>query len=387
MLSLQKILFLGSMLLLVASCRSETESTGANSEAEIMEETKMWIGTYTRKEGHVDGKAAGIYHLQLVYDKLNTLHTKEDIVNPSFVCLSPDQKYLYAVSELGPDVDSTGYVYSYRVDGDSLVFINREPTFSFAPCYVSIHPNKKWLYVANYVGGMIVRYPLADNGSILPASDRLRLEGSGPDARQEDSHPHSVTLSPDGQWLVVADLGTDIVHSYLAEDSLWVEKSSIVLPAGAGPRHIVFHPKAPYAYVVNELNSSVTAFHFNKDNGALNIIEHYPTLPENVDMFSLCADIHLTPDGKYLYASNRGHNSIIAYEVNAENGKLNTIGYFETRGDFPRHFAIDPSGDYLLVANQNTDNLVQFIIDEGTGRLIFKKEWEVKTPVCIAFSK
>lgn len=352
-----------------------------------MKEARLWAGTYTRTEGHVDGKAEGIYGLNYQRRKLTTTHTAEDIVNPSYLCLGPDGETLYAVSELGPDVDTTGYVYSYRIKEGALLLQNRRPTYSFAPCHVSVHPNGEWLYVANYVGGVIARYPLAADGQIKAVSDIKRLAGEGPHPRQESSHPHSITVSPEGNWVIVADLGTDYLHTYQADMAEWELISTTEMPAGAGPRHLAFHPKAAFAYVLNELNNTVTAMHYNSQNGALNIIDHYPTLPTEADSNSLGADLHLTPDGQYLYASNRGHNSLAAFAVDREEGTLTPLGHFPTQGDFPRNFVIHPGGEDLLVANQNTDNIVHFRIDKTTGALKSLREWEVKTPVCLQFEK
>lgn len=352
-----------------------------------MKEARLWAGTYTRTEGHVDGKAEGIYGLLYKWKKLRIEHTHEDIINPSYLCLNADNTVLYAVSELGDNVDTTGYVYSYRIEDGELLLLNRRPTYSFAPCHVSIHPNGQWLYVANYVGGVIARYPLAADGQIKAVSDMKRLAGEGPHPRQESSHPHSVTVSPEGNYVIVADLGTDYLHTYQADNAEWELVSTTELPAGSGPRHLAFHPKVPFAYVLNELNNTVTAFHYNSQNGALNIIDHYPTLPEGADSTSLGADIHLTPDGAFLYASNRGHNSLVGYAVDRETGTLTYIGHYPTRGDFPRNFVIHPGGEDLLVANQNTDNIAQFRIDKETGILTHLREWTVKTPVCLQFEQ
>ncbi|MEO0728105.1 MAG: lactonase family protein [Bacteroidota bacterium] len=352
-----------------------------------MKEAKLWAGTYTRTEGHVDGKAEGIYGLLYRRKKLNITHTHEDIVNPSFLTLDPTREVLYAVSEIGPDVDTTGFVYSYRIEEGQLVLQNRQPTHSFAPCHVSVHPDGEWLYVANYVGGVIARYPLAADGQIKAVSDIKRLAGQGPNPRQESSHPHSITVSPEGNWVIVADLGTDYLHTYQADLPTWELVSTTELPAGSGPRHLAFHPKAPFAYVLNELNNTVSLLEYNSQNGALNLLDFCYTLPEGADSTSLGADIHLTPDGAFLYVSNRGHNSLAGFAVDRETGTLTNIGHWPTRGDFPRNFVIHPEGEDLLVANQNTDNISQFRIDKETGQLKHLREWTVKTPVCLQFEE
>lgn len=347
---------------------------------ELTSKDALLIGTYTRKEGHVDGKAAGIYTLRM--DAPVAMDSTTGIVNPSYICLSPDGATLFAVSEIGPDVDSTGYVYSYQHQSGRLKFISRQPSHSFAPCYASVHPSGKWLYVANYVGGMVARYAVGTDGS-LAAPDTLRLSGKGDHPRQEASHPHSTVVSPDGQWVMVADLGTDKVHTYHADAATWTEVSQLALPAASGPRHLVFHPTRPYAFLLNELSNTVAVLHYNAANGSLNILAYHPMLPDGFTDFSLGADIHVTPDGQYLYASNRGHNSLVGYRINAANGGLERIGFFPTLGDFPRNFTIHPSGAYLTVANQNSDNIVRFQIDPATGQLTEQGQWTVKTPVCL----
>jgi 6-phosphogluconolactonase len=350
-----------------------------------MSEADIWVGTYTRKEGHVDGKAKGIYRLHYEDDSLSVQATLSDIINPSFIERSPNGDYLYAVSEIGPGADSSGYVYAYAIDDDEPQMINRQPSYAFAPCHVSIHPNGKWLYVANYVGGMIVRYPLERKGVIGMATDTLRLSGNGPHARQEGSHPHSVTVSPDGKWVMAADLGTDEIHTFRADQPTWELVSTATVLPGSGPRHLAFHPKAPYAYVLNELSSTVTAFHYNSENGALNRIDDWPTLPRDFSGENTAGDIHISPDGQFLYASNRGDNSLAGFRINPADGQLESTGYFSTRGETPRNFVIHPEGKTLLVANQDSDNLVQLIIDEKNGKLRYEQEWEVKTPVCLVF--
>ncbi|MEZ4986900.1 MAG: lactonase family protein [Saprospiraceae bacterium] len=354
----------------------------------VADYTEVIVGTYTRKEGHVDGKAAGIY-LMKVNDQgaIQPLDTLKEVVNPSYIALSKDGSWLFAVSEIGPDVDSTGYVYAYRRTKDRFTFVNRQPTYAHAPCYVSVHPTGKWLYVANYVGGMVARYPLQPEG-IGEASDTLRLQGNGPnEARQESAHPHSVTLSPDGQWVVVADLGTDTLRVFQADNPKWAATSVLPLPPGAGPRHIAFHPRLPYAYVLNELLNTVTVLHYNAANGSLHILDHWSTLPTNFTDFSIGADIHLTPDGQYLYASNRGHNSLAAWRIQPEDGRLQPLGHTPTGGDFPRNFTITADGNQLWVANQNTDNVRIFAIDKATGLLEQTGQFEVKTPVCLVVGR
>lgn len=386
--SLSPAILLSCLAILLLACNAQ------NREAVPPEKnTTIWVGTYTKKEGHVDGKAAGIYRLELNEETgaLKRAYTKDDIINPSYLTLSPDRQFLYAVSETGPDVDTnTAYVHAYAIGKDGeLEFINRQPSYSFAPCYASVHPEGKWLVITNYVAGRVVSYPLATDGSISEAAHSIRLEGSGPTDRQEDSHPHSAVFSPDGKWLCVADLGTDriMIYQFDQENGQLVTAPSpyTELPPGAGPRHLIFHPNEPFAFCINELNSTITSFQYHPEAGALTPLHHITTLPQGFDGFNLCADIHLSPDGQFLYANNRGHNSIACYRITAGTGAMSPLGQVPSGGDFPRNFTLSPDGKYLLVANQNSDNILTFSIDPATGNLSKRAESAVPTPVCLVF--
>jgi 6-phosphogluconolactonase len=387
--SLSPYLLLTCLALLLFSCNSPQAETMSSDSSNAT----VWAGTYTKKEGHVDGKAAGIYRLELdrKTGAVQLAYTQDDIINPSFVTLSPDRNFLYAVSETGPDVDTnTAYVHAYAIGKDGqLDFINRQPSYSFAPCYASVHPGGKWLVITNYVAGRVVSYPLAADGAMGEAAHSIRLEGSGPTNRQEDSHPHSAVFSPDGKWLYVADLGTDKIMTFQFDElkgQLVAAASPFTeLTPGAGPRHLVFHPSEPLFFCVNELNSTVTSFQHDAETGSLTMLHSHTTLPEGHEGFNLCADIHISPDGQYLYASNRGHNSIAGFRITTSTGALRPLGHTPTGGDFPRNFALSPDGQFLLVANQNTDNILTFAVDSTTGGLSQLAESKVPTPVCLIF--
>lgn len=383
---MRQILLLTSLFLLSLACNSSSSDT----EEEATKTTlSLLVGTYTKKEGHVDGQADGIYQLSVTPNGnlTNQELIADDIINPSYLTLSPDGKLLFAVSEIGPDVDSVGYLHLYKRAADGQwAFVNKQPTFAFAPCYVAVHPSGKCVAVANYVGGTVALYPFSETQGIGTSTSVLRLTGSTDHPRQDSSHPHATVFSPDGQYLFVPDLGSNEIWRFSLDDSQKeltpTRPEAIELSAGAGPRHLVFHPNGQFAYVSNELNNTVTAFRL-KNGYELETLASYSTLPDQVEMESYVADIHMTSDGSHLYVSNRGHNSLAHFIVN-DDGSLLAKAYHGVRGDFPRNFVIHPNDRWLYVANQNTDNITIFEIGEE-GDLSFRNEVAVPTPVCLQF--
>lgn len=378
------------------ACTPNNSNNNSNPDSINMKKQYLFVGTYTKKEGHVDGKAEGIY--QISYDasldkiQNNNLNSKSfKTINPSYIAISPDKKFLYSVQELGPNDGDAGLIEAYRIDPitKDLQFINSQSTNSFAPCHISVDATGGVLIVSNYVGGVVSIFPIQKEGGLAPASQIIQYNGKGVTDRQEASHPHSSTISPDNKFVFIADLGTDKISSYQIDlenhKLVATEQEFVKVQDGAGPRHFTFHPNGKFAYVVNELDATVNVFEYNNTDGNLNQLQSLSTLPEGFQEFNLCADIHVHPSGKYVLASNRGHNSIVVFKVNQESGTLEFVETTSTGGDFPRNFAIDPSGKYVWVANQNSDNVVQFEIDLENGNL--KKVGEVKilTPVCLKF--
>lgn len=374
-------------VLLLSNCGGTLEKV--ENEETMPNIQQLLIGTYTKKEGHVDGKAEGVYLYDFNAEQGSIEHKGviPGLINPSFLTISSDGKSVYVVNETGPDVDTTAFItaFSRNTETGELSKLNEQPTYSFAPCYVSIDQSGQYVMVANYVGGIIAIYPRKEDGSLGKASDIVQLEGSGPHAEQESSHPHCMIASPDNKYVYVPDKGTDKVMAFQIHNGKLsaAQPAFTSIQAGAGPRHISFHPKEAFAYLINELDASINAFQYHAPTGRLEEIQHISTLPSDYSGFNACADIHLTPNGKFLYGSNRGHNSIAIYRVDQKTGKLTLMGHESTRGDFPRNFMIDSSGRWLLVANQNSDNIAIFEIDQETGLLNFKQEIDCKTPVCI----
>lgn len=385
---MRQILLLSSLFVLLFAC--ETKTSDSEKSSESVEPLTMIVGTYTKKEGHVDGKAAGIYQFEVADNGYlnNQKLIANDIVNPSYLTLSPDKMLLFAVSEIGPDVDSVGYIHLYRKDENgNWTFVNKQSTHAFAPCYVSVHPSGKMVAVANYVGGTVALYPITEDLTLAPASSVIRLEGGSDHPRQDGSHPHSTVFSPDGKYMFVPDLGSNKIWSFEVDPATVslnaTDPEAVDLAPAAGPRHLIFHPNGQFVYVSDELDNTVTAFRL-KNGFELETLASYSTLPKNVDMESYVADIHMTSDGQHLYVSNRGHNTLAHFVVNPADGSLTVKAFHDVQGDFPRNFVIHPNDQWLYVANQNSDNITIFSISEE-GDLNFSSELEVPTPVCLQF--
>lgn len=377
-------------LVVLLGCESGTKTT-QNTSTKAAKTYAAFIGTYSKKEGHVDGKGEGIYLYQLdsATGYLDKIGVQDGIVNPSFLTLSANGKYLYAVEEIGSDVDEAGRVVAYRRADDHLEKINQQPTFAFAPCHVSTDSKSRYVFVANYVG-VIAVYPVAVNGGLEAATFHEAFQGKGPHSRQDAPHPHSVNLSPDEQYLYVPDLGTDNIYTYKIN---YDTPQKPVTKIGAtkvhptsGPRHFTFHPTLPKAYVVNELSCTVTLMNWDKTTGKLDTVQSISTLPADFKGENTCSDLHITPNGQFLYAANRGHNSIVGYSIDPSTGALSLIGHAPTQGEVPRNFAISPDGRFLYAANQNSDNIVILSIGKD-GKLKYRKEEKVFTPVCVQFGK
>ncbi len=374
-----------------STCTQTENSNSKQNDTSIKSNSNyLFIGTYTKKEGHVDGKAAGIYLYAQNAEtgKLTYQSVAKDVINPSFLTLSSDGNFLYAVNETGPDVDSTGSICAFAIDPETkaLRLLNKQSSHSFAPCHISVDKKNRFAFVANYVGGKVVVYPIEKDGSLGLASEIITLQGKGDHPRQESSHPHSVVLSPDNRFAYVPDLGTDKIMIYNVDYEngklLPNELPYVTISNGSGPRHFTFHPNGKFAYVINELSNTITSFEFDKEIGNLKPIEDRSTLPADFTGDSFTADIHITPDGKFLYGSNRGHDSIVAFKIDEGSGKLTLIEHESTQGSFPRNFMISKDGKFLYAANQNSDNIIIFKIEKD-GTLSFSDQIKVPTPVCL----
>lgn len=347
----------------------------------------VYFGTYT------SGASQGIYVADFDPSSgaVSNLRVAAATENPSFLAKHPVLPVLYAVGEMvkQPDGDG-GTVSAFRMEeSGELTLINRASSVGAGPCHVAVAPSGKHVAVANYGGGSVALLPIDEKGALGKASAFIQHEGSSVNKdRQGEPHAHSVTFDPSGKFLIVADLGIDklMIYKYDATAGSLTATEPAVLKAGAGPRHTKFHPTLPVLYSVNELGNSVTVFSFDAGSGATKELETIGALPSDFKGNSTTAEIRVHPSGRFVYASNRGHDSIAVFAVDDKSGKLSAKGQTPTAGRTPRNFNVDPSGKYLLAANQDSDSVVTFAIDAKTGALKQVGEpLNVPMPVCVFF--
>ncbi|GAC1591933.1 MAG: lactonase family protein [Ginsengibacter sp.] len=349
----------------------------------------LFVGTYT------DSGSKGIYVYKFddATGKATWVSNTDSVVNPSYLVVSPDNKNVYAVNETGRDRPGGVSAFAFNNKTGTLKFINKQPSGGDDPCYISVTNNKKWAVVANYSGGSVAAFPIKADGSLSRYTQLIQDSGKSINKeRQEVPHVHSSVLSHDENYLFTPDLGTDHVMIYhFNQNAKYPLTSSnpkgFETPGGSGPRHFIFAPDHLHAYLIEELSGTVESFTFQ--NGKLKSIQRIITHPENYKEQPGSADIHISPDGKFLYASNRGNeNTMTIFAINKASGLLSLKSFIGTGGKTPRNFMITPSGNYLLVANQNTDNIIVFKRDEASGLLkATGEEIKVPKPVCLQMTK
>src|SRR6266849_3676738 len=348
----------------------------------------VFVGTYTTKT-----ESRGIYGYEFDADtgKLTPKGVAAEARDPSWVTVHPSGKFLYAANEAGKS--STVSAFTLDAKSGKLALLNQIPSLGEDPCYLSFDKTGKYVLVANYSSGTVAVFPILADGRLGEHTALVKDQGAtGPNKeRQEAPHAHWIEVSSDNRFAFVADLGLDAILSYrfdASKGSLTPNKPFFLRPltAGAGPRHATFSPGGGHFYVLSEINSTVTAFAYAPDHGVFGYLGGVPTLPASFEGRNDAAEIAIHQSGKWLFASNRGHDSIAVFSIDPANGKLTAAGGFPTGGREPRHFAIDPSGKYLLAENQFSNNIVVFKIDPGTGGLTATGQVvEVPSPVDIAF--
>jgi 6-phosphogluconolactonase len=352
-------------------------------------ESPIWIyiGTETHK-GSVETKSEGIYIYEMnpSTGALKYVATSPQIVNPTYIAIHPNRKWLYAVSET-----EKGKLCAFQIDHEKkkMYLINSVSSHGDNPCFISIDEAGEVVMTANYSSGTIAAYPIDKDGSLKEATSVLQHEGKGPHPRQEGPHAHMIRPNPYNRMIYAVDLGIDKVICYnLDPNSVsLIKNNEYNATPGAGPRHIDFHKNGKWAYIVTELTGTIEACNVDNNTGALTRFQNISTLQENETRYPGSADIHISPSGKFLYASNRGEiNNIAMYSIDQENGTLTLIGHQSVKGRTPRNFVIAPSGKFLLVANQDSNNVVTFKIDATTGKLIDTGiETKVPGPMCLKF--
>lgn len=360
-------------------CQEKKEEIKVDKATSVKSQS-FFVGTYTNKESQ------GIYKYSLSPDgTLKEIGLVAESSNPSFLAKDITNNYLLAVNE--NDINGTGTVESYSIERDSLILIDKKPTGGAHPCHISITKNG-YVLIANYTGGNVSLLIVDKKGNLSDLLNIQQHQGKGTTERQEGPHAHFSVLDDKTQTIIASDLGTNELWFYeldtLNKKLINTSQSKLKMKIGGGPRHVALHPNGKWIYVLNELVSQVQQVVL-KDDGTYEAQMSFSILPANYSEPNTGADIHISSDGKFLYASNRGHNSIAIMAVNDANGALKLIGHESTKGDGPRNFSLSPDEKYVLVANQHTDTIVSYKRNAITGLLTFVDQIKAPTPVCILF--
>ncbi len=364
----------------------------------------VFVGTYTEGILHgtgeiVGGKGKGIYAFDLDAEggDLRPLGVTEHARNASYLAFDPARKLLFCVNEFKEfEGEAGGAVSAYRIDPatGALTFVNQKASHGTDPCHLAVDATGRNLLVANYSSGSVAVLPIDGEGALKDASCVIQHEGSSVNPnRQAGPHSHGVTITPDNRFVLVPELGLDKVMIYALDTNLGRLTLNPAQPfvsaaPGAGPRQVVFHPNGRFAYVINELDSTMCVYAYDAAKGGLTALQSLSTLPEGYTGDNSCAEVQVAPSGRFLYGSNRGHDSIVIYAIDAAKGTLTLVGHESTRGHIPRNFCISPDGGLIAVVNQDTDDLYMFRVDPSSGKLTpVGHRVEVGTPVCVKFMR
>lgn len=388
------MMMLTAMLLISCSGNRSSHDRGAHVPSDsasavegVTGDLYLLVGTYTAEVG-----SRGIYLYRFNSESGLTDSVSMAVVdNPSYLTLSPDEKRIYAVSEMSEE-ESAVHAFSFDKESGVLTAINSEPTHGGSPCYITIDNQGKNIHTANYGGGSITSFQVKDDGSLMPATSVISFEGSGADSiRQEAPHLHCVDYSPDGHYLFASDLGSDRLYRFPVRDTPFAGQPAIhqssrkefITPAGTGPRHFTFHPQEErYLYLLGELSGEVIVYDY--EHGEL---KQKQVIAADTVGASGSADIHISPDGRFLYASNRLQaDGIAIFSIDPEEGRLTRVGYQPT-AKHPRNFVITPDGRYLLVAGRDENRIQVFTLDKASGLLTdTRQDIHLSKPVCLKFA-
>ncbi len=381
-----------SLLPLLGATLLGTSLFQSAAEAQSPNELLVYVGTYSGP----NSQGIYAYRLNLKTGKCTPLGLAAEVKNPSFLAVHPTQKFLYSVSEIA-DLDGkpTGGVSAFTLDRSTgkLGKLNHQSSEGRGPCHVTVDKTGQVAMVANYGDGSIASLPIGPDGKLSPAASAIQHHGKSVNPqRQEGPHAHSINPAPDNRFAVAADLGLDKVFVYKLDPAAGTltpnDPPSVSVAPGAGPRHFAFHPSGKHAYVINEIACTVTAFDYDAKDGVLTEIQTLSTLPdgESVRPEYSTAEVQVHPGGRFVYGSNRGHDTITVFAVDEKTGKLSQIQNISTQGKTPRGFGIDPTGQYLLAGNQASGTITIFRIDADSGKLKpTGQQLQVGSPVCVKF--
>jgi len=351
-------------------------------------ELLVYIGTYTKTEEQ------GIHWLKLDMEtgKLTAVGKLAGQKNPSFLAIHPNKKFLYAVNEIGNyKGEKAGGVSSYSIDSETgaLTFLNQQSSKGGAPCHLVVDATGRNVLVANYTGGSVASLPISRKGRLRKAASFIQHKGSSVlKPRQAAPHGHSINVSPGNKFAVAADLGLDkvLIYGFNAKGGKLTPAGFTKVAPGAGPRHFAFHPNGKFAYVINEITLTVTAFGWDEAKGKLSELQTITTLPIERGKGMSTAEVQVHSSGKFLYGSNRGHNTIAVFSIDQQTGKLKPVQHQSTLGKTPRNFGLDPTGKFLLAANQSSGDIFTFRINQDTGELKpTGHSVKIPMPVCVKF--
>ena len=376
----KKILICLGLVFCVSSCNSKKVNKTHLEEKDNIKPIELIVGTYTNET------SKGIY--KLAFNPTNGSIVNEglvaEMVSPSFVDLSKDRKYVYAIGE-----DKVGKIAAFKWNADrtKLELINTLNTEGKHPCFVELNEEENLIAVGNYSSGNASIFKRNSDGSLQENPQTRQHVGSGSSlSNQASPHAHCAKFYKDN-FVYVVDLGIDEVASYAIDKNgeLGQKETALKTDVSDGPRHLIFHPKKEISYVINEISNSIIVSNINQEDGSFERIQKVNTIPVDFDGKSHCADIHITSNGKFLYASNRGHNSIAMFSV-SEDGTLEFLGTESVQGDWPRNFTLSPDDKFLLVANQKSNNITVFSVHQDSGKLSFTgHDLKMSKPVCLKF--
>lgn len=376
---------LGGLMAAMALDREAVRRVWAQTPASMF----AYVGCYTTEKRKGHGKGINVYRMDPASGNWSHVQLVEDIVNPSFLAFDRRKRFLYSVHG-----DMT-YATAYTIDASTgrLKPLNQQDTGGTNGVHLAVDPTNRFLVVSNYSSGSVAVLPINADGSLAPLSDLVQLQGEpGPHPTQQTrSHPHHNPFDPSGHMLLVPDKGLDKIFAFRLDTDqgklVPADAPEVATQAGAGPRHVDFHPHLPYVYAINELDSTMATYRYDGAHGALKPLQAVSTLPSDFTGDNTTAEVAVHPSGKFVYGSNRGHDSIVIYSIDQSRGLLTRVGWTPTEGKTPRYFGLDPSGTLLYACNQDSDTVITFRVDQSTGKLTPTGQVvQTGSPVSIVFS-